>query len=204
MQWQFASDPQSFEQPVTLDFTQDVWQASNTHFKPRAMQNTALSHQTAFKMLSAVLNQGCSSKTDKGCLKCVIYLFACEHTLTSFQDVTGYWMAGTKIRHRPGCPQIRADLSRAAASLHLQMVFSVWRVCVENVVVWGPAVLFSCTSSWRLSPPWSVGCSHHSNFTGVLNVLSGGCWTKGVCETPVETHQSWSAPLTHIVWMGLG
>lgn len=29
-QRQFASDPQSFMLPVTLDFTQDVWQACNT------------------------------------------------------------------------------------------------------------------------------------------------------------------------------
>lgn len=65
--------------------------------------------------------------------------------------------------------------------------FSVTCLCG---IVWGPAVLFSCTSSWKFSPPWSVGCSRHFNFIGVLNVLSDGCWTKGVCKTPVETHQS--------------
>lgn len=37
VQWQFASDLGSFRKPVTLDFTQSVWQASNIlkpHFKP--------------------------------------------------------------------------------------------------------------------------------------------------------------------------
>lgn len=195
MERQFASEAQSFEQPVTLDFTQDVWQASqilNLISNPGQCR-TLLSVITAPSRCSPQRWNGESRGEGERWLRkelsCVLIQWGCHN---KSEEMRVFLLEANRSYCFTWCSQhvgvhpfnsvifLRTPVLLGAQSLTSFFFFikdfffpfqCVYLDGKKNVFASSSTGLISCRSAWKLSLPWFIGFSCHFDFSGVQSVF---------------------------------
>lgn len=195
MERQFASEAQSFEQPVTLDFTQDVWQASqilNLISNP-GLCRTLLSVITPPSRCSPQRWNGESRGEGERWLRkelsCVLIQWGCHN---KSEEMRVFLLEANRSYCFTWCIQhVRCSsfqlcyfppYAGAVGCSELNFIFFFIKdffflfQCVyldgkKNVFASSSTGLISCRSAWKLSLPRFIGFSCHFDFSGVQSVF---------------------------------